>query len=328
VAYVYTKNLGPAFGSEAIFNLKTSLKAAGWTVLKSSDGTTYNASGDQITQGATGAGGMRVIKAWFVITQPGAAFGSTRSLLIQNADATGTSFRIKYSAGAGFSGGSPAALVTPSAADEVAILGAGTDAAPTFATLFTTAYGNTAPVRQQIMCNNAAPYEWYSVSYLQGGGDTIQLMMCDVMTTGSFDVLDVDPYVHLFGSSTSQLFQTPLLGSMTLAKAWYRKGLAGALFTALGANQYTFGSSQGVAGTLGPNGYSNKDVVFPLLFARGIADSTAVGLKGQSTLLRWVGAARASGDTLSLVTTSDALCLLSSSPNCLAVPWDGSTPQV
>jgi hypothetical protein len=329
MAYLYTRNLTPAFGAEAIFNLKTALKAAGWTVTKSSDGVTFNASGDQITVSGTGAGGMRVVKAWFVIQQPTAAFGFQRQFCFQNADANGYQWRIKYSAGAGFSGGSPGAIATPSATDEGYIFGAGTDAAPTFASLFQASYGNTVPVRQQIMVNNASPYEWYTISYPQGGGDTNQILMLDVMSTGSFDVLDVDPYVILAASLT--LFSnTTLFAAETVAKTWFKKGLAGALFMPISASQYQFGTGVNTAAfahNIGANAYSNKDNVLPLMFGRTPSGVTAVGLKGQSTLLRWVCNSRSSGDTLTLVSTSDAICA-TTAPYCVALPWDGSTPLV
>jgi hypothetical protein len=327
VAYIYTKNSTPGSGADAIFNLKTALKASGWTVTKSSDGVTFNASGDQITTGTTGAGGMKVVKAWFVIRQPAATFGSSREFLFQNADATGTSFRIKYSQASGFSGGSPAILVTPSAADETALLGAGTDAAPTFATLFPTNYGGSIPARQQILVNNAAPHEWYTSSQPQGGGDTTNFLAMDVMVTGSFDVLDVDPYVLLIGQGASMFNVSNFYSGEVTAKAWYRKGLSGALFTAISASQYVFGATGTLAVTLGTNGYNGKDVVLPILFARNLASTTAVGLKGQSTLMKWVTNSRPAGDTLTVVSTSDNLCLASGT-NVIAVPWDGTVPLV
>lgn len=308
-----------------MFNLKTALKASGWTVTKSSDGVTFNASGDQITTGTTGAGGMRVVKAWFVIQAPGAAFGFTRSFCIQNADATGQNFRIKYSA-AGFTGGSPAILVTPTATDEQVIVGAGTDAAPTFAGAFVTGYGTTVPARQQIMVNNASPYEWYTVSQPQGGGDCNQVFAHDVMVTGSFDTLDVDPYVILLKATSSIFSSGSFYNTGTVCWAWYRKGMTGPLFTQISANQYTVGSNEYV-NALGTNGYSSKDVVLPILYARTLVQLTAVGLKGQSTLFRWVGNPRPSGDTLSVVSTSDGICM-STPPNCVVLPWDGTVPLV
>ena len=72
MAYTFLTNQTPATAAVAIYNLKTTFKAAGWTVPRSSDGTTYNNSGDQISAGTSGAGGMDNARAWFVIQEPAA----------------------------------------------------------------------------------------------------------------------------------------------------------------------------------------------------------------------------------------------------------------
>ncbi len=72
MAFIFSKTY-PSTGSAAIFAFKELLVDAGWTVLPSSDGTTYNASGDQITTGSSGAGGMANNSAWFRIESPAGA---------------------------------------------------------------------------------------------------------------------------------------------------------------------------------------------------------------------------------------------------------------
>lgn len=66
MAYLTIEN-GILTGSQAIFNLKELLKSAGYQVLSSSDGTTYNSTGDQISSGSSGANGMANNRAWFRI---------------------------------------------------------------------------------------------------------------------------------------------------------------------------------------------------------------------------------------------------------------------
>lgn len=336
MAYVFTKNLTPTSGAVAVFNLKQALKASGWTVLKSSDGSTYNASGDQLTAGNTVVGGLQNIKAWFVIQQPAASFGAQRQFCFQCGTTTGDTWRVKYSL-AGFAGGSPGSVQVPSATDEVFIQGGGTDAAPTFTFMCRAPFGTTQPIRQQIMVNDAPPHEFYALSHPQGGGDAKQLLMLDVMVTNTFDVLDVDPHVLLFGSGQNIVANDmfgwqQFYGASLDAKTWFKKGMAGALFTPIAANQYAFGNYSGAVGyysfTLGLNPYSGKDILLPLMFARTTNEATAIGLKGQSTLMRWNSSARATGDTVSTVSTRDGFCALGPTPNCVVFPWDGSVPLV
>jgi hypothetical protein len=53
------------------FNLKTFLKANGWSVAQSCDGTTVNSAGtDVITSAGSGAGGMNNSNSWFVLQAP------------------------------------------------------------------------------------------------------------------------------------------------------------------------------------------------------------------------------------------------------------------
>ena len=119
------------------FNFKSRMKAAGWTVPSSSDGITYNATGDQITVNATsGAGGMSTA-CWFTLVHP-TLDGYQRYINIQ-INSTGQA-RVKLS-WTGFSTGTPGIVRVPAAADEVVLLGSGTDDSPTYATFFNTTAG-------------------------------------------------------------------------------------------------------------------------------------------------------------------------------------------
>jgi hypothetical protein len=328
LAYQYTKNLTPASPPIAMLNIKTALKAAGWTVLKSSDGLTFNATGDQITHGGAGAGGMLNSKAWFVIQQPAAVFGGQRQLSFQLLGVTTSvwaNFRIKYSYNAGFVTGSPAILVTPSASDELLLMGSGTDAAPGTSGAICTgqsSYGTTAPQRQHVVCNNASPYEFYSFSHLQGGGMASMAICCDPMLAGSFDAADVDPYIWYFDGDVS-----PFTFAANSVRGSFKRGLTGALWSTFYPINYITNSAN-FAGNYGVNAYSLKDVLLPIFFGRGNADTTAVGIKGQSSLFKWCSNARPTGDTLSILTPSDAICAMGVSPFSVALPWDGTTPVV
>ena len=151
----------PATGAVAVFNIKEMLKAAGWTVDESSDGTTYNNSGDEISSGAAGAGGLDNTNAWFRISNPdGVEYTVQRTNTNQN-------YRVKCSPVATFTGGSPGATQTPSATDEGVILGGGTDAAPTGEAWFGGASGT---YRHKGGADDASPYHFWSGTFPTGGG--------------------------------------------------------------------------------------------------------------------------------------------------------------
>ena len=138
MVFQYSTNNTPVTGGAAIYIALTTLVNAGWTVKSSSDGTTYNSSGNQITSGGTGTGGYGNAKAWFRIQAP-AIGGKNRELTIQTPNTATSSARIKYSPSAGFTGGSPSATQTPTASDEVLLCGSalGTDSSPTGTAIFT-----------------------------------------------------------------------------------------------------------------------------------------------------------------------------------------------
>jgi hypothetical protein len=128
---VLTRTVAPATGGYAMYAFLTALVAQGWNRKSDSDGTTYDPAGAKLTHGGSGAKGLGNANAWFRVQ--GAAGGPFEWCIQRGAD--NTQWRIKSALNA-FTGGSPGATQTPSAAGEVIRLGGGTDASPTFATLF------------------------------------------------------------------------------------------------------------------------------------------------------------------------------------------------
>ena len=307
----------------AVLSIKTALKAAGWTVPRSSDGSTLNAAGDQITHAAAGANGLANTKAWFVLRQPGPFLGNQREICFQYTGLTGDvnywrQWRTKYSRGAGFTGGS--ATVTAAAADETVIHGTGTNAAPVGGSGFVTNsanFGITVPQRQHFVCNDAAPYEWFGFCHPQGGGAPSMFLMCDALAPGSFEVDDVDPYVFSFDDPTAAYPTVSLWG-------WFRAGLSLAAWVNFEAITYRIGATDWAANA-GTNPFTGKDMLLPMFYGRN-ASIGSVGWKGQSGLVRLASVSRPCGDTLSIATTSDAICISGTRP--AAFPWDGSTPIV
>ena len=142
-----------------LYYLKETLKNAGWTILASSDGTTYNSSGDQISSPDAGTNGMNNTSAWFRITDP----DNSREFVMMRGN-TALNAYIKYSRSSKFSGGSPSATVLPTTAggDSAVLVGTGNDStsATNSSALVTTA--NTA--RLHIITDNSSTngvYPWY-----------------------------------------------------------------------------------------------------------------------------------------------------------------------
>lgn len=188
--YYSVNNINDANAFAGVFyTLKTKLVEAGWVVKASSDGTTYNSTGDQITSAGTGAGGMNRSLAWFRIQDP----AGLREFTFQRGSAGVSNWRVKYSASSKFTGGSPAATVTPSATDEAIILGGGTDASPTFNTGFPT---TASSFKFHVVCMSTATngvYDWYIMTSIYPSYGSRYLICLTPIAPGTYPAEDTDP---------------------------------------------------------------------------------------------------------------------------------------
>lgn len=214
-------------GAAAIFKLKAVLKAAGWTVPSSSDGTTYNSSGDQITVATSGAGGMANNNAWFVIREP----GGRREWCWQRGT-NNQNWRVKYSASARFTGGSPSATRVPSATDSPdanALGGGGTDASPSFASLFAT----DSSYRVHITANStpiSGAYPFNIITTTTPGSTASNFSAFqEPLATGSYSSADTDPAVVSVNGSQGGFMAT-------LVQGWLAYGLAGQVWVTFTVN--------------------------------------------------------------------------------------------
>jgi hypothetical protein len=332
MAYTYSLNLTPGIGTLVVFQLKAALVAGGWTVTRSSDGTTYNSTGDQISHSGTGAGGMSNVRSWFVIRQPGS---NQREFCIQrSSDGTTTNynFRIKYSGGpsTGFVGGSPSATQVPSATDEVTLLGAGTDASPTFSNWFS--FADSSLIQANIMVGDAASNYNFLMFCQNPSGRTTSAYnvsrfgMLGLDTVTSFSVGDVDPVVVHFDNSTSAAQLTSRMTDNSTPQgplAWYKKGLVGAGFVKTHLLTYNNGSAIIVPYGAGTNIVTGKDIFLPALYGRGTSLSTPNGFKGVSTLFEIISNHRPYGTMLTNTVTNDRLVL-----GYVTVPWNGTILEI
>lgn len=313
-------------GSQCMYQLLALLVAAGWTVPRSSDGTTYNPSGNQITSGNTGAGGLANTNAWFCIKMPTA--GSTPREWCFQRTTGNTLWRIKYStASGGFNAGSPSATRVPAASAEAIMWGSGTDVSPTGIAFFSTDNSYWF----QGGADNAAPYGCWFASYSNSGRAMQSALMVDPVTgiTG-----DTDPYVYYvlgntttFGvSNQNGATSTDMNNSSTPPfKAWFFLGLTGESFASL--NAWTYGVVAGTTnytvampGGLNLDGWTSLDDNAPVPYGRPLTLGAPVGFKGISTLMQYVGPGRNTADTqgsLSRIVLKN-----------VSLPWDGATtPQ-
>lgn len=138
MAFVET-NYTALVNRQAMFRLKEDLKAQGWAVAISSDGSTYNGSGDQITLAASGAGGIDNANVHFLLRRTGAPDW----LFVRGG--TSDIWNVYASPSGAFSGGN--ATTRPTAGDEVIQFS-------TAYTLFSGAYDTV------ILVEDTAPYRW------------------------------------------------------------------------------------------------------------------------------------------------------------------------
>jgi len=327
MAKLFTVNQTPLTWAAAMFILKTQLKTAGWTVTKSSDGTTYNASADQIDNGTSAVNGMDRAYAWFVIQMP----GCSRSFCIQRNSSTAAnssnSWRIKYSKIAGFATGSPSATQTPTATDEEVLLGnaKGGDAAPTFNIIApVSCFGDGGTFRFNCFADNAAPYGFMSWSWQNTTGFTGHAFGIDPLQAAV--AIDTDPYVvHATANLAIDVpFKTTaILGGGTQLSCWantlWCRGGATKPFPCAGTPQPYGGSWLQCSDNI-ING--NKDDILPLTVFIYWQDVVPYFYyKGILTYTRAVAQiGRYSGDLYTIAATKDGVCV----GNCI-LPWDGSS---
>jgi hypothetical protein len=345
MAYTYSVNNTPSTGAVAMYTLISTLVSAGWTQVDSSDGTTRGAA--QVTGGGTGTHGLGNNNAWVRLAAPsvngGAVSNQVREFTFQRGTAD-RDWRIKYSASATFSGGSPSNTATPDATDEVFMTGGGTSASPTFTTSWLGANGT---YRWHVACGGSAEfYSFYAKSLTTGTTTYLSGMFLDVMATGSYPSSDVDPAV-VFCSAASTgygiaaVFAYTAASAITtvtnpsLARAWMGStSAAGASTSSNSVNiamiAYGAAGAGGLgSGTIGTNPFSSKDDLVPCWWGRNGASTAPIGVKGCSTLFMYGSVARTSMDTCDTVSTgSKDKSFVGGTNVCVWDPWSGATPTI
>jgi hypothetical protein len=331
MAFFGSVNNYPVTGAEAIYALKTLLKdvSVGWTIPSSSDGTTYNASGDQISSGSSGANGLANNSAWFRVKCPSTYDGYSRELIFQRGT-TNLLWRIKYSHSAGFTGGSPNATRTPSATDEATLFGGGTDASPTFTALFgaDSSYNFNA-----VAGNGADGYAFWCGAFPHGGGAPNMAFVMENLLPGTYPTEDIDPYI--FHVSQSQAFSIAGM-STSGCFGWLKKSMSGQGFQTIYAGRWQacgvssfpgiavlLDAAAGPTSGLGVNSHTNKDDFLPIFYTRRGSLSAPNGYKGIGRIMYFATVGRTTGDTYTEVSSRDKIYYGS-----YVLPWVGVVPVV
>jgi hypothetical protein len=315
MAWQFSTNNTPATGAAAMYLLLTKLIAAGWVVKSSSDGTTYNSSGNQITGGGSGANGLANNSAWFRVQDP----GGLREYVAQRGT-TNLVWRWTYSKSAHFVTGSPSATQVPSASDGQILNGGGTDGAPTFATMF----GADASYRYSCaaqsaatMVNAVACYPFFALGWAIGGGANSQSHglisdVADPVTSVVFNSSDTDPVINYFATSSTNVYGGDISsGSGAGHPLAYVAGVWQTVNAATPTGNTTWTTDPG----------NGKDVYLEWLFV-GLTPPIFPKALAQN-MLQAPTTGRGTGSAGSLVTVNDHVYV-----NQCVLPWDGSSPTL
>lgn len=307
----YINGESPATGAVALYSVYTMLALTGATKVKDSDATTYSSSGATIVSGASGATGLGNTSAWMVIRlSNGVEYCYQRG-------SNNTFWRIKYSASAGFSGGSPGATRVPSATDEALILGGGTDASPTYSTLWST----DAAYKLYAGTGTATDGFWVATAIISGGAASGGFWHDPV--TGA-RITDADPHVNYLSSHGSSCFAKASIAapfSVTTASrcsAWLANGLGGAGFVGMPGLTLAENSSDVFPNSAGANAHDGGDDLYLIPYARRSSNAAPIGNKGTSKFAAWNGTTRTARETFTVSTLRDRICF-----GDVNLPWGG-----
>lgn len=301
----------PATGAIAIWTVIQMWIAAGATKLADSDGTTYSATGEQVTGGGSGANGLGNTSAWVRIQFPGG-----REVTIQRGT-NNTAWRIKYSAQSHFTGGSPGAAQTPTAADEALRFGGGSDAAPTYGTWLATdnsykLFGGAG---------GAADGWWFGTALISNGASSAGGYM-DPLSSSTAS--DDDPCILTIVNSGSTFVKASLASNAATLTgsgvyAWLKYGLAGSGYVAMPALIIADATGDMWPNAAGTNPHTTKDALELIQYGRRSSLTAPTGPKGTSKFVAWNASTRSATETYSIDSTRDRITF-----GDVNFPWNGA----
>lgn len=303
----------PSSTPGALVQIKDLLVATGaWEVPSSSDGTTYNPSGDTVSHGGSGAGGLGNTNAWLRIRPRSGGLEFTIQRTVSD-----TVYRVKL-ARAEFNAGSPSATQTPAtttATDEQIVLGAGTDAAPTGAS-YTWAMSTPSAGIIKGAIDTESPYGfWFAASPIggQASGLTAILLLDPLLHT-----IAGDAFAYVFRATTSTFNDSAMSADSPSGQVTWLASATPTTPIAIPACglRLASGSTRAIPRDLisTPNGRARE---FPLWYGRRSAIANP-GYKGVSSLLRWIAPDLRRWTTLSVASNHDRIVY-----DDVTLPWGG-----
>lgn len=309
----------PATAPIAVFQLLTMWLAAGCTVTKSGDGlAAFSNSGNVLTSGGTGAGGLGNARAWFVV-----AWGDGEEWCIQRGATADQYWRIKVARASSFTGGAPSATLVPTAPDEVLLANnvGGTDASPGGLILFQTngSYYLSAGI------DTASPRRMWVECYAVAGSALNTWLWRDVLVPT--EATDADPYVRGIAWS-SGLSVTTIMNATSgdaTSTPYYMGFVPSATPTTVVHMPFSQPSvnNQPFYGNSGTLSISGSDPLAVLRYQRQAAQGAPLLIKGDSTLFAICGPTRANGDRFTVASANDRVAF-----SMITTPWDNTVVQL
>ena len=290
MAYVGLTNVTISQGGAADFLYATyaALTSGSWVTLGSGTGAAggYSSSGSLMTSAAS----FNSNNSWVRMREPGGV--GAREYIFQRSTAATTAV-VKYSRADGFTGGSPAAAVSPTSTDTRLIVGGGTDASPTGVTIC----GATGYV-QSIASNTATngTYGFWTFQYAAGTGIFGGILLTEGISPGSTPASDADPSWRLAVASS-----TWWSNAAPGVSWWQGYNLAGETYVTAGNLGFPGSSANTMTTTLttmsptlstpfGVDPYDAKVSVFPFYigksatYPKGFSSGISFGLTSQNNL--------------------------------------------
>lgn len=300
MAFALYPNDIPVSGTQAIFLFKERLKTGGWMVSASSDASTFNSTGDQITISGSGAGGIANTNAWFRLRSP----DFLREFLIQRGSSDEL-WEVWYSSdGVGFVSGSPTATVLPTADDGKQICGINGNVEDWLSP--------RGRYKTDLLVGDADEgYSFHFQCREQNYARVSAGLFLDVLEVSKSEdsdpaivgmMLDDDLVGNSFFRANGLCFEgqsTTTTGSLSRCYGWYRKGLSGEEFTVVPMATlgiYSNGDEDGLD-QLGNQPEDGSFATFDCAYIRGDSDpgNNTTFFKGISRLFRIVSAVAGHG---------------------------------
>lgn len=299
-------NQTAANGAEIIFNTKQKQVAAGWSVIASSDGTTYSAADNW-----TSASDANNNYAWIQLESP----DGSRNLVYQR-HTNDYEWRIKYLKGTFNSDGDATNLPTVNTGTEHWVFGgAGT---------YSQIVENPAASYYHIVCIDGGQGAfWFGVFHIGDASPRFAFIFDPLTETYAEDTDTVCVHASGWNVANNGPWQYNYLGQANYSSTYGLMNSWTTLGACLAGNSNT---SNSVQSGVGLNSITNEPDTFSVIYMRFSSEGGDQGYKGVSTLVRLSGYASLSvGDTLNISGAKSHVVVGGYSSARIIMFWDGSS---